>query len=119
MITTWQAPTVLPVDYHYQINISNGSVLIINTTVDPVYTMNITSFSNTNYTVSVSVVDIGYTHLHSEYTTSTAEYYVYEGMCIPCEVYYIFQFTFLFLELEIKLIKNIHSANIIFIHRQQ
>ena len=22
MITTWQAPTVLPVDYHYQINIS-------------------------------------------------------------------------------------------------
>ena len=78
-ITTWQAPTVLPVDYHYQINISYGSVLITNTTVDPVYIMNITSCSNTNYTVSVSVVDIGYTQLHSEYTTSTAEYDVYEG----------------------------------------
>ena len=80
MITTWQAPTVLPVDYHYQINISYDSVLITNTTVDPVYIMNITSCSNTNYTVSVSVVDIGYTQLHSEYTTSTTEYDVYEGM---------------------------------------
>ena len=80
MITTWQAPTVLPVEYHYQINISNGSVLITNTTVDPVYIMNITSCSNTNYTVSVSVVDIGYTQLHSEYTTSTTENDVYEGM---------------------------------------
>ena len=77
MITTWQAPTVLPVDYHYQINISYGSVLITNTTVDPVYIMDITSCSNTNYTVSVSVVDIGYTQLHSEYTTTTTEY---EGM---------------------------------------
>ena len=80
MITTWQAPTVLPVDYHYQINISYGSVLITNTTVDPVYIMDITSCSNTNYTVSVSVVDIGYTQLHSEYTTSTTEYDVYEGI---------------------------------------
>ena len=79
MITTWQAPTVLPVDYHYQINISYGSVLITNTTVDPVYIMNITRCS-TNYTVSVSVVDIGYTQLHSEYTTNTTEYDVYEGM---------------------------------------
>ncbi len=83
MITTWQAPTVLPVDYHYQINISYGIVLITNTTVDPVYTMDITSCSNTNYTVSVSVVDIGYTQLHSEYTTSSAEYEVYRaGMWI-------------------------------------
>ena len=79
MITTWQAPTVLPVDYHYQINISYGSVLITNTTVDPVYIMDITSCSNTNYTVSVSVVDIGYTRLHSEYTTSTD---VYEGTSV-------------------------------------
>ena len=79
MITTWQAPTVLPVDYHYQINISYGSVLITNTTVDPVYIMDITSCTNTNYIVSVSVVDIGYTQLHSEYTTSTTEYDVYEG----------------------------------------
>ena len=81
MITTWQAPTVLPVDYHYQINISYGSVLITNTTVDPVYIMNITSCSNTNYTVSVSVVDIGYTQLHSEYTTNTTEY-EYKGTCM-------------------------------------
>ena len=80
MITTWQAPTVLPVDYHYQINISYVSVLITNTTVDPVYIMDITSCSNTNYTVSVSVVDIGYTQLHSEYTTIATEYDVYEGM---------------------------------------
>ena len=79
MIPTWQAPTVLPVDYHYQINISYGSVLITNTTVDPVYIMDITRCSITNYTVSVSVVDIGYTQLHSEYTTSTTEYDVYEG----------------------------------------
>ena len=83
MITTWQAPTVLPVDYHYQINISYGSVLITNTTVDPVYIMDITSCSNTNYTVSVSVVDIGYIQLHSEYTT---EYDVYEGMSDFCSV---------------------------------
>ena len=27
----------------------------------------------------MSVIDIGYTQLHSEYTTSTAEYDVYEG----------------------------------------
>ena len=79
MITTWQAPTVLPVDYHYQINISYGSVPITNTTVDPAYSIDITTCSNTNYTVSVSVVDIGYTQLHSEYTTSTTEYDVYEG----------------------------------------
>ena len=78
MITTWQAPTVLPVDYHYQINISYGSVLITNTTVDPVYIMDITSCSNTNYTVSVSVVDIGYTQLHSEYTSSSTKL---EGIC--------------------------------------
>ena len=71
MIITWQVPTVLPDQYHYQINISNDSdVLITNTTVDPVYTMDITGCSNTNYTVSVSVVDIGYTQLHSESTTS-------------------------------------------------
>ena len=81
MITSWQAPTVLPVDYHYQINISYGSVLVTNTTVDPVYIMDITSCSNTNYTVSVSVVDIGYTQLHSEYTTSTTEY-EYKGTSV-------------------------------------
>ena len=76
MITTWQAPTVLPVDYHYLINTFYGSVLVTNsTTVDPVYIMDITSCSNTNYAISVSVVDIGYTHLHSEYTTTE-----YEGM---------------------------------------
>ena len=82
MITTWQAPTVLPFEYHYQINISNDSdVLITNsTTVDPVYTMDITSCSNANYTVSVSVVDIGYTQLHSESSTDTAKYDLYEGM---------------------------------------
>ena len=91
MITTWQAPTVLPVDYHYQINISYGSVLITNTTVDPVYIMDITSCSNTNYTVSVSVVDIGYTQLHSEYTTSTTEY---EGMCIKVYVNLISYLSF-------------------------
>ncbi len=80
MITTWQAPTVLPVDYHYHINISYGSVLITNTTVDPVYTMDINSCTNTNYTVSVSIVDIGYTQLHSENTTITTVYGVHEGM---------------------------------------
>ena len=65
MNITWDAPSVLPVDYHYLINITNGNVTISNTTVDPVYTMSISGCTSSNYTVSVSVVDIGYTQLHS------------------------------------------------------
>ena len=76
MNTTWQTPTILPVNYHYLINISTSNdKLVTATTTDTVYTLpNITNCINTHYTVSVSVVDTGYTGLHSEVTNTTAEY---------------------------------------------
>ena len=64
MNITWDAPTLLPVDYHYQINITDGNVTVTNTSTSTVYSVSVSSCS-TNYTVSVSVVDIGYTQRHS------------------------------------------------------
>ena len=74
MNITWDAPTLLPVDYHYQINITDGNINVTgtNTSTSTVYSVSVSSCS-TNYTVSVSVVDIGYTQRHSEPVETTEQ----------------------------------------------
>ena len=60
MTSTWSQPSCVPLNYSYQVNIDNDTLIVTNTTLQ--YTV----YSCQNYTVSVTVMDTELPQYHSD-----------------------------------------------------
>ena len=68
MTSTWSQPSCVPVNYSYQVNINNDTLIVTNTTLQ--YTVS----SCQNYTVSVTVIDTEQPQYHSDTVNETTNY---------------------------------------------
>ncbi len=70
MFITWSPPSCIPVNHSYIVTITNDSTTVTNTTTELYYTIPVSPCSS-NYTVNITVIDVGFTQYQS---TSTIEY---------------------------------------------
>ena len=64
MSITWSPPTCVPVNHSYIVSITNDSTTVTNTTTELYYTIPVSPCSS-NYTVNITVIDVGFTQYQS------------------------------------------------------
>ena len=82
MIATWTAPSCLPVNYCYNVTVSNDTMTITTTNTTSTQYQMLAVFSCVNYTISVTVMDTGPGGYESGTTNVTGESPFTEGMRI-------------------------------------
>ncbi len=75
MSITWSPPSCVPVNHSYIVTITNDSTTVTNTTTELYYTILVSPCSS-NYTVSITVIDVGFTQYQS---IPTIEYIIIQG----------------------------------------
>ncbi len=64
MSITWSPPSCIPVNHSYIVTITNNSTTVTNTTTELYYTIPVSPCSS-NYTVNITVIDVGFTQYQS------------------------------------------------------
>ena len=68
MFITWSPPSCVPVNHSYIVTITNDSTTVTNTTTELYYTIPVSPCSS-NYTVNITVIDVGFTPQHQSIPT--------------------------------------------------
>ncbi len=68
MSITWSPPSCVPVNHSYIVSITNDSTTVTNTTIELYYTIPVSPCSS-NYTVNITVIDVGFTPQHQSIPT--------------------------------------------------
>ncbi len=79
MSITWSPPSCIPVNHSYIVTITNDSTTVTYTTTELYYTIPVSPCSS-NYTVNITVVDVGFTQYQSIPTIEYEEKDNIQGM---------------------------------------
>ena len=69
---TWSPPSCIPVDHLYTVSITNDTATVNDNTTELYYTISVSPCSS-NYTVTVTVIDVGFTQYQSMPTSEYEE----------------------------------------------